>query len=86
MGASPRKKRALASLKGMNPTRLAPMTENVRSLLHSVLPGLFDCARRIGVIGESGGNVIQSQQFGDPTRQCSHATEVDSRSGPRAHR
>ena len=70
----------------MNLTRLAPMTENAQlvvTLSCPDRPGIVHAVTGvIGVIGESGGNVIQSQQFGDPdTGTFFMRVEVDSPKG-----
>ena len=77
---------APASFVGMNLTRLAPMTENAQlvvTLSCPDRPGIVHAVTGvIGVIGESGGNVIQSQQFGDPdTGTFFMRVEVDSPKG-----
>ena len=51
---------------GMNLARLAPMTENAQLIVTLSCPDRPGIVHAVtGVIGGSGGNVIQSQQFGD---------------------
>ena len=74
---------APASLKGMNVARLASMTENAQLVVTLSCPDRPGIVHAVtGVIGEAGGNVIQSQQFGDPdTGTFFMRVEVDSPKG-----
>ena len=67
----------------MNLARLAPMTENAQLVVTLSCPDRPGIVHAVtGVIGESGGNVIQSQQFGDPdTGTFFMRVEVDSPKG-----
>lgn len=65
----------------MNLVRLKPMTENAQLVVTLSCPDRPGIVHAVtGVIGESGGNVIQSQQFGDSdTGTFFMRVEVDSR-------
>ena len=80
--ASPAK-RAPASFVGMNLVRLERMTENAKLVVTLSCPDRPGIVHAVtGVIGESGGNVIQSQQFGDSdTGTFFMRVEVDSPKG-----
>ena len=67
----------------MNLARLTPMTENAQLVVTLSCPDRPGIVHAVtGVIGESGGNVIQSQQFGDPdTGTFFMRVEVDSPQG-----
>ena len=68
---------------GGNVARLAPMTENAQLVLTLSCPDRPGIVHAVtGVIGAAGGNVIQSQQFGDPgTGTFFMRVEVDSPAG-----
>ncbi len=68
---------------GMNLARLAPMTENAQLIVTLSCPDRPGIVHAVtGVIGGSGGNVIQSQQFGDSdTGTFFMRVEVDSPKG-----
>ena len=67
----------------MNLVRLEPMTENAQLVVTLSCPDRPGIVHAVtGVIGESGGNVIQSQQFGDSdTGTFFMRVEVDSPKG-----
>ena len=67
----------------MNLVRLERMTENAQLVVTLSCPDRPGIVHAVtGVIGESGGNVIQSQQFGDPdTGTFFMRVEVDSPEG-----
>ena len=68
---------------GGNVARLAPMTENAQLVLTLSCPDRPGIVHAVtGVIGAAGGNIIQSQQFGDPgTGTFFMRVEVDSPAG-----
>ena len=67
----------------MNLVRLERMTENAQLVVTLSCPDRPGIVHAVtGVIGESGGNVIQSQQFGDSdTGTFFMRVEVDSPKG-----
>ena len=74
---------APASLTATNLGRLKPMTENAQLVVTLSCPDRPGIVHAVtGVIGESGGNVVQSQQFGDSdTGTFFMRVEVDSPKG-----
>ena len=68
---------------GTNVVRLEPMTENAQLVVTLSCPDRPGIVHAVtGVIGQSCGNVIQSQQFGDPgTGTFFMRVEVDSPKG-----